>query len=248
VQAFDKAGAQGGRTLGYVDPGDWAAYPGVDLTGVTGLSARVVSGGAGGTLQVRTGSVDGPVLGSVAVPNTGGWSTFADVTAALSNVPTGAQTVYLTFTGSGSGLFDVDSFTFTTGGTGGGGGGTGPIVGLAGKCLDVNAAGTADGTKIQIYGCNGTAAQQWTVGSDGTVRALGKCLDVAAAGTADGTKVQLWTCNGTGAQDWEPGPNGSLVNPASGKCLDVSENRAVDGQQIHIWTCYGGDNQRWTLP
>jgi type 1 glutamine amidotransferase len=248
VQAFDKAGAQGGRTLGYIDPGDWAAYPGVDLTGVTGLSARVVSGGAGGTLQVRTGSVDGPVLGSVAVPNTGGWSTFADVTAALSNVPTGAQTVYLTFTGSGSGLFDVDSFTFTTGGTGGGGGGTGPIVGLAGKCLDVNAAGTADGTKIQIYGCNGTAAQQWTVGSDGTVRALGKCLDVAAAGTADGTKVQLWTCNGTGAQDWEPGPNGSLVNPASGKCLDVSENRAVDGQAVHLWTCYGGANQRWTLP
>jgi len=246
VQAFAKVGAQGGQTLGYVDPGDWAAYPGVDLTGVTGISARVVSGGPGGTIQVRTGSATGPVLGAVAVPNTGGWSTFADVTAPLSGVPTGTQTVHLTFTGSGTGLFDVDSFTFTTGGSSGGG--VGPVVGLGGKCLDVAAAGTADGTKVQIYGCNGTAAQQWTVGSDGTVRALGKCLDVAGAGTVNGTRVQLWTCNGTGAQVWEPQSDGTVVNPASGKCLDVSENRAVDGQQVHIWTCYGNANQTWTLP
>lgn len=29
----------------------------------------------------------------------------------------------------------------------------------AGKCLDVKAAGTADGTHIQIYDCNGSDAQ-----------------------------------------------------------------------------------------
>ena len=245
VQPFAKDGAQGGQTLGFVDPGDWAAYPGVDLTGVTGVSARVVSGGAGGTLQVRTGSVDGPVLGSVAVPNTGGWSTFADLSAPLSNVPTGSQTVYLTFAGSGSGLFDVDAFTPTTSG---GGAGAGQVIGLGGLCLDVAAAGTADGTKVQIHGCNGTAAQRWTVGSDGTVRALGKCLDAAGAGTVNGTSVQLWTCNGTAAQTWAPRADGSMVNPASGRCLDVSQNRAVDGQPVHLWDCYGGANQRWILP
>ena len=27
--------------------------------------------------------------------------------------------------------------------------------------------------------CNGTAAQQWTMAADGTIRALGKCLDVS---------------------------------------------------------------------
>ena len=46
---------------------------------MTQFRARVVSGGPGGTIQVRTGSATGPILGSVAVPNTGGWDTYADV-------------------------------------------------------------------------------------------------------------------------------------------------------------------------
>lgn len=115
VTPFTKAGANGGQTIGYIDPGDWAAYNGVDLTGVTSFTSRVVSGGAGGTIQVRTGSATGPVLGSVAVPNTGSWTTFANVTTTLSNVPSGAQNLYLTFTGSGTGLFDVDDFTLVKG-------------------------------------------------------------------------------------------------------------------------------------
>jgi len=123
----------------------------------------------------------------------------------------------------------------------------GPIVGLAGKCLDVAGAGTADGTKIQLYTCNGSGAQQWTK-QTGTLRALGKCLDVAGGGTANGTKAQLWTCNGTGAQTWAAQSDGTLRNPQSGRCLDVSENRPVDGQQIHIWDCLGAANQKWTLP
>ncbi|MGW0434406.1 ThuA domain-containing protein [Micromonospora sp. NPDC003197] len=126
---------------------------------------------------------------------------------------------------------------------------TGPVVGLAGKCLDVAGAATADGTKVQLYGCNGTGAQQWTVSAGGgTIRALGKCLDVSAGGTADGTKVQLWTCNGSGAQNWTPQANGTVLNPQSGKCLDVSGNNSADGTQIHIWTCHTGANQKWTLP
>jgi hypothetical protein len=73
---------------------------------------------------------------------------------------------------------------------------TGALTGLAGKCLDVAGADSADGTPVQLYDCNGTAAQQWTVGGDGTVRALGKCLDVTGNSTADGAKAQLWSCTG----------------------------------------------------
>ena len=127
-------------------------------------------------------------------------------------------------------------------------GGTGPIVGLANKCLDVAGAGTADGTKIQLYTCNGTGAQTWTVTPNSTIKALGKCLDVAGGGTANGTKAQLWTCNGTGAQNWSAQPDQTLRNPQSGRCLDVSEHNPADGQQIHIWDCLGAANQKWTLP
>ncbi|MEV6968368.1 ThuA domain-containing protein [Hamadaea sp. NPDC051192] len=241
VSPYTKAGAHNGQTLGYVDPGDWAAYAGLDLTGVTRFKARVVSGGPGGTIQIRAGSATGAVLGSVAVPNTGGWTTFAEVSTQLSGVPVGVQTLYLTFTGTGGGPFDVDDFTVarTLG--------SGAITGPGWKCLDVSGAGTADGTKIQLWTCNGSAAQQWSpVGQ--TWRVLGKCLDVAGGGTADGTKVQLWTCNGSGAQNWTPQTDGSLRNPQSGKCLDAAGGATADGTQAQIWTCSGGAAQRWNLP
>ncbi|MEU8382720.1 ricin-type beta-trefoil lectin domain protein, partial [Streptosporangium sp. NPDC048865] len=73
---------------------------------------------------------------------------------------------------------------------------TGQITGIGGKCVDVAAASSANGTPIQLYDCNGSAAQQWTRNGDGTVRALGKCLDVTAASTANGAQIQLYDCNG----------------------------------------------------
>ncbi|RKN47793.1 glycosyl hydrolase family 18 protein [Micromonospora endolithica] len=125
---------------------------------------------------------------------------------------------------------------------------TGPITGIAGKCVDVAAASTANGTAVQLYTCNGTAAQNWTVAGDGTLRALGKCADVTSAGTANGTKVQLWDCNGTGAQVWQAQSNGTLRNPASNRCLDASDNSSANGTRLQIWDCFGGANQVWRLP
>ncbi|RKR87607.1 type 1 glutamine amidotransferase [Micromonospora pisi] len=249
VQVVGKTGANGGSTIGYIDNGDWAAYNGLNLTGVTSFRSRVVSGGAGGAIQVRTGSTTGPILGSVAVPNTGGWNTFADVTTNLSNVPASTQNLYLTFTGNGTGLFDVDDLTLVRGGGGPGPTpGTGPVVGLAGKCLEVDGGATADGTQVQINTCAGTPRQTWTVQGQ-TLRALGKCLDINGSGTANGTKIQLWTCNASGAQNWVPNAaDSSLRNPTSGKCLDVSNNSSADGQDVHLWDCLGAANQRWTLP
>ncbi|HEX5121202.1 MAG TPA: ricin-type beta-trefoil lectin domain protein [Pseudonocardiaceae bacterium] len=134
------------------------------------------------------------------------------------------------------------------GGATGGTGVTGQITGLAGKCVDVAAASTANGTQIQLFTCNGTGAQQWTVGTDGTLRALGKCMDVTAAGTVNGTKVQLFDCNGTGAQQWTHTASNQLVNPASGKCLDATGPSSADGTPLQIWTCTGGTNQSWIIP
>jgi glucosylceramidase len=131
-------------------------------------------------------------------------------------------------------------------GSGGGTSKTGQIVGYGGKCVDVAGASSANGTAVQLYGCNGTAAQSWTVGTDGTVRALGKCLDVAAASSANGTKVQLYDCNGTTAQRWTPGSGGTLTS--LGKCLDATGPSSADGTKLQIWDCGGGANQQWTLP
>jgi chitinase len=129
-----------------------------------------------------------------------------------------------------------------------GGGRTGAITGIAGKCVDVAGANSANGTAVQIYTCNGTGAQSWTVGTDGTLRALGKCMDVAGAGTANGTVIQLYDCNGSGAQGWQPQSDGTLRNTASGRCLDATGNSSADGTRLQIWDCFGSANQRWALP
>jgi beta-glucanase (GH16 family) len=142
----------------------------------------------------------------------------------------------------------VDYVHVTTSSSGGGTGATGQITGYGGKCVDVAAASSANGTAVQLYDCNGTSAQQWTVGSDQTLRALGKCMDLTAAGTANGTKVQLYDCNGTGAQKWQAGAGSTLVNPASGRCLDATGPSSANGTRLQIWDCTGGANQKWTLP
>jgi hypothetical protein len=136
------------------------------------------------------------------------------------------------------------------GGTGGGGGnGTGQVVGYGGLCLDVRGASSANFTPVQVYTCNGTPAQQWTVVQAGsTLHALGKCLDINGGGTADGTTVDLYDCNNTAAQVFIPQSNGSLYNPQSNKCLDDTGWSTTAGTQAEIWDCTGGANQQWSLP
>ncbi|MEU1295084.1 family 16 glycosylhydrolase [Streptomyces sp. NPDC005840] len=138
----------------------------------------------------------------------------------------------------------VDSVSVTTGDSAPGGS---AIRGLAGKCVDVAAANPANGTPVQLYDCNGTGAQQWTVGADGTVRALGKCLDVTDNGTADGSTVQLWDCAGSPNQKWTVTGAHDIVNPQANKCLDVTGNSSANATRLQIWTCTGAANQKWTV-
>jgi beta-glucosidase len=162
-----------------------------------------------------------------------------------SSTTLGTQTQIQTCNGSAAQVWTPEAGT-TSGG--GGGTGTGAITGYEGLCLDVAAANNANGTKIDVYTCNGTNAQQWTVESNSTIQALGSCLDVTGGGTANGTLVDLYACNGTAAQVWQAGANGSLVNPQSGKCLDDTGFSTTPGTQVQIWSCTGSANQSWTLP
>ena len=124
---------------------------------------------------------------------------------------------------------------------------TGAITGYGGKCVDIAGASSANGAAVQLYDCNGTTAQSWTVSADNTLRALGKCMDVTAAGTANGTKVQLYDCNGSNAQKWTAS-GGRLVNTGSGRCLDATGPSSANGTRLQIWDCAGTANQQWTLP
>jgi non-reducing end alpha-L-arabinofuranosidase len=129
-------------------------------------------------------------------------------------------------------------------------GANGPITsGLNGaKCADDNNGSGANGTKVQIWDCDGlAAAQNWTVSANGTLTIDGGCMDITGANFSNGTLVELWTCNGGANQQWQAS-NGQLVNPASGKCLDDPNSNTANGTQLILWSCNGGANQQWHLP
>jgi hypothetical protein len=128
----------------------------------------------------------------------------------------------------------------------------------SGKCVDAAAAGTADGTAVQQYACNGTTAQQWQfqATSDGYVRVnnrndASKSWDVTDVSTADGAPVQLWSYSNGANQQWLPveeaGGTYHFVNRNSGKCLDVPAASTADGARIQQYTCNGTAAQSFSL-
>ena len=134
--------------------------------------------------------------------------------------------------------------------TGSGNGATGTIVAgdNGAKCVDNNNASGSNGNKVQMWDCDGnTAAQNWTVNSNGTLTIDGGCMDITGANYANSTPIEWWTCNGGANQQWTAS-NGELVNPASGKCLDDPASNTANGTQLILYACNGGSNQKWTLP
>jgi len=132
----------------------------------------------------------------------------------------------------------------------GGSGATGTIVsGLSSsKCVDDNNGSGTNGTKVQIWNCDGnTSAQNWTVNSNGTLTIAGGCMDITGAKYTNGTLIELWTCNGGANQQWTAS-NGEIVNPHSGMCLDDPASNTTNGTQLILYACNGGNNQKWTVP
>lgn len=115
-------------------------------------------------------------------------------------------------------------------------------------CVDDRSSSTTDGNPVQIFTCNSSDAQHWTISPDGSIRALGKCLDVLGSATLNDTPIDLFECDGSGAQQWTTGTAGALVNPESGKCLDDPHSSTTAGTQLQLYTCNQTSAQHWTLP
>ena len=106
----------------------------------------------------------------------------------------------------------------------------------------------ANGTAVQLYACNGSAAQQWTVGADSTHPRAGQVPGrdgTWAPRTAPGSRSG--TVRAAPTRAGRP-PTGTLVAANSGRCLDATNVSSADGTPLQIWDCTGGANQRWTLP
>jgi hypothetical protein len=128
----------------------------------------------------------------------------------------------------------------------------------SGKCVDARAAGTANGTVIQQYTCNGTQAQQFQFQptSGGFTRIdnrndATKVIDVTGVSAADNAGLQLWTYSNGNNQQWEAVSEGGgtfhFVSRLSTKCLAVPNGSVADSTQLVQLTCNGGAAQSFQL-
>lgn len=125
-----------------------------------------------------------------------------------------------------------------------------------GQVFDVAGGSTSDGSNVQTYESNMTAAQKWQfVYENGfyTIHLAGtdKVLDVAGGLAADGANVQIWTANGTDAQQWHIIKQGnafifvSKLNP--NLVLDLFCGGTGNGTNVQIWASNGSDAQMFYL-
>ena len=113
-----------------------------------------------------------------------------------------------------------------------------------GLCMDVYSSRSANGTPVQLYTCNDSAAQQWT-SNGSTLRALGKCL-TAMSGQA-GAAIALWDCTYPGNQTWVR-ENGRLRLGTTQMCLDIPGANMQPWQRLQLSSCNTSSAQQWTLP
>ncbi|MET9126075.1 arabinofuranosidase catalytic domain-containing protein [Streptomyces sp. NPDC004528] len=76
-----------------------------------------------------------------------------------------------------------------------------------GRCLDIIGNGTASGTQVELWDCNGAGGQVWQQQADGSLLnpQSGRCLDSPDGATANGTRLRIWDCNGAAAQKFALG-------------------------------------------
>ncbi|KAH8831500.1 19 kDa protein having G-X-X-X-Q-X-W motif-containing protein [Flagelloscypha sp. PMI_526] len=137
-----------------------------------------------------------------------------------------------------------------------------PAVPNSGKCVDVEGANFKNGTPIDLYDCNGTPAQQFTITAEDRFQIKSAshpsfCVD-AGTNPKNGSKVHLWTCHSedTFQQTWTYTTMTSILRIAdSDLCLDLTDGKVSNGNQLQVYQCSGGysqdglpegnENQRW---
>ena len=192
------------------------------------------------------------------IPATGGWQTWATVTASVT-LPAGQQVLTLS---QDTGGWNINYLSFTAGND------IDPSAWYlvvnqnSGACAGAAAFGTANGTVVQQWSCGGAPNQQWqfTPYSDGYDKVLGRngaaqnqAWDVTGgpSATAPGTGIQTWSFGGGTNQQWLPVAvgNGSyrFVARNSGLCLEVPGGSSANGVQLSQNTCTGGTAQTFRL-
>lgn len=120
----------------------------------------------------------------------------------------------------------------------------------SGRCLDIAGANAANGTKLDVWDCNGGAWQRWAYDAKtGLIRSQQDprfCLDNGGQ-FANGAGLALWACNGNANQRFTLNAGEGTLHLRSYPVQVVDAYGTTGGADVGTWSFWGGDNQRWSL-
>lgn len=101
----------GNTAIGWFDSGDWLRFDNVDFgDGAGSVTILAAKANAGGTVELRLDSVDGPLLGVFTPEATDGWGLYAGQQINVSGA-SGIHDLYLVAAGA-TGVCNIDRFQF----------------------------------------------------------------------------------------------------------------------------------------
>lgn len=107
----DNVRSEGGK-ISYIPGQSWVVYRNFDFgSGSTYFWIEASTNTAGGTLEVRTDSLDGPVISTIQITNTGGWSVFRPFGSVINPPVSQVKDLFFKFVGESGFLYDLRSFS-----------------------------------------------------------------------------------------------------------------------------------------
>src|SRR5688572_25021979 len=131
--------------------------------------------------------------------------------------------------------------------------------GASGKCLDVVAAGTANGALLQQIACNaGAADQQFRVTAQSGGFALvnansSRCVDVPHSDGTAGIQLWQWTCGSSANQTWtftaSSAASGKYLirSVATGLCVSDKDGSTAGGNPVIQEPCSDIARMQWAF-
>lgn len=110
VRTEETTDTDGGSTVTYIDDADWLDYNvKIAAAGAYTIGFRVSNSYGNGLIEIKNGA--GNVLGTVNVPQTGGWNNYSTIRTTI-NLPAGSQILRIY---ANRGAFNLNWFEITTG-------------------------------------------------------------------------------------------------------------------------------------
>jgi hypothetical protein len=123
------------------------------------------------------------------------------------------------------------------------------------RCVNDTRNSTANGTPVDLYGCENVASETgWSYTPSGapglpnTVNIHGRCMYASGNPIRAGAKVGLYQCNSAASEKWYLAGYGEIVQASSGLCLTDPGSSLANNTQLTVTYCTDGYSQQFVMP